>query len=103
MGTHNEESGKQRHKRSAVNRLLRLLSVVGLIAAIVKELRTPADVRTWEGTLIGFVPYDLRRPTMDRFKERLWNRDGPLVSPQVFGVGWTVNFGALVSRLRPGG
>lgn len=103
MGTHNEESGKQRHKRSALNRLLRFLSVVGLIAAIVKELQTPADARTWEGTLIGFVPYDLRRPTMDRFKERLWNRDGSLVSPQVFGVGWTVNFGALVSRLRPGG
>lgn len=98
MGSSHEDSGHR--KRSPLSRFLRFLSAVALVAAVVKELRTPADVRTWEGTLAGFVPYDLRPPTLERLKQRLWNPGGPLVSPQVFGVGWTLNFGELVARLR---
>jgi hypothetical protein len=84
------------------NRLQRVVKLVAaglLVAAIVKELRTPAEQRTWHGSIVA-VPYDLRPPTPDRVLERMWNPSGPLVSPQVFGVGWTLNIGAVVARLR---
>jgi hypothetical protein len=39
------------------------------------------------------VPFDLRRPTVARFKSRLWNRDDPrMFPPKSFGAGWAVNF-----------
>jgi len=45
------------------------------------------------GKILGLVPYDLRRPTIARMKERLWNpADERIVVPRVFGAGWTLNF-----------
>lgn len=45
------------------------------------------------GKILGVVPYDLRRPTLARMKERLWNPgDERVVVPRVFGAGWTFNF-----------
>ena len=44
------------------------------------------------GKLFGFVPYDLRPPSLARIRERLWSaRDERFLVPTVFGVGWTVN------------
>jgi uncharacterized protein DUF5808 len=66
------------------------------VAAIAKELRRPPNEREWNGRLAGFVPYDFRPPTLQRFRERMWNPEQPnLFSPHVFGVGWTVNVGRL--------
>ena len=44
--------------------------VLGIIAviAVIRELRKPAGERTWYGK-VGFVPYDFRKPTADRFRE----------------------------------
>ena len=68
---------------------------------MVKELRTPPDERHWNGVLVGFVPYDLRFPTLERVKERMWNPcSTQLINPRVFGVGWTVNVGRLVALVR---
>lgn len=73
---------------------------IGLIligAAIATELVKPAEERTWQGKIAGFVPYDLRPPTLARARERLWNpADRHVFVPTVFGVGWTVNFGHLL-------
>lgn len=81
-------------------RLIRLTTVALAVAAVVKELRTPAEERQWHGSL-GFVPYDLRMPTSARIKERMWNPDNAhVIGPRVFGVGWTVNFGRLVELVR---
>jgi hypothetical protein len=67
----------------------------------VDQLRRPSEERTWEGTVVGFVPYDFRMPTIERARSRWWNPDEPrLFVPQVFGLGWTVNFARLVGRLR---
>jgi hypothetical protein len=67
-------------------------------AALATELRKPRDERTWEGRIAGLVPYDLRRPTMARVHERLWNpADRHILVPTVFGVGWTVNLGRLIA------
>ena len=50
------------------------------------------------GTLLG-IPYDWRRPTVERAKARLWNPDEPrLLVPRVFGLGWDINFARLFGR-----
>jgi hypothetical protein len=52
------------------------------------------------GTFLN-VPYDFRRPTLDRFRKRVWNPDDPRVTvPKDFGWGWTINIHALLRRLR---
>ena len=80
-----------------------LLGMSMLAAAVVREIRLPREQRTWHGTLLGFVPYDLRPPTLDRLVHTLWNpRQDAVIVPTVFGVGWTVNAAALV-RVFGGG
>jgi hypothetical protein len=85
--------------RGRSNRLVGLAALSLLGAAIVKELRLPARKRSWHGR-IGPFPYDLRRPDARRVRERLWNPKGPLVSAQVFGVGWTINLGRAWALVR---
>jgi hypothetical protein len=51
------------------------------------------------GTLLG-VPYELRVPTAERVASRWWNPLDPhVIVPRLFGLGWTVNFGAVAVRL----
>lgn len=94
MAEPSEEQEKQ-HDKQRFQQLMRTISFGLLVAAIVKELRTPSDQRTWHGTL-GFIPYDLRPPTFARVRQSLWNPEDPrLFMPQAFGVGWSVNLGRL--------
>ncbi|MGY4767695.1 DUF5808 domain-containing protein [Kribbella sp. CWNU-51] len=52
------------------------------------------------GKFLG-LPYDWRRPTVDRTKSRWWNPDDPgLFTPKVLGWGFSINFGRLFGR-RP--
>ena len=84
-----------------LNKLVRLIGMALLGAAIYRELRMPAEERTWHGTIADFVPYDLRVPTMARAKERVWNPDDERVfMPTIFGVGWTINLASLPSMLK---
>lgn len=89
-----------RRGRNPLRALVGLAGVGLLVAAIVKELRTPPRKRRWHGTVARVFPYDLRPPTLDRARERLANPKGPLLAPQVFGVGWTINFGRLAALIR---
>ncbi len=80
------------------------LAAIGLVvAAVVDQLRRPSEERTWEGTVAAIVPYDFRMPTIERARSRWWNPDEHrLFVPQVFGVGWTVNFARLAGLVgRP--
>jgi len=79
---------------------LKLLAAVLAIAAVIKELRLPKEERTWHGALGGLVPYDFRMPTVERIKGVFWNPDGAVVVNRVFGVGWTINLGAIVAKIR---
>jgi hypothetical protein len=87
-----------------MERLRRIVKVVAIglfIAAVADQLRRQPEERTWEGTVAGFVPYDLRLPTLERARSRWWNpEDERLFVPQVFGVGWTLNFARLTSLAR---
>ena len=70
------------------------------VVAVVQQLRLPRAERTWHGA-VGFVPFDFRRPTWDRARARLWSPDEPhLLTPRIFGVGWTPNVGRMVALAR---
>ncbi|MBT8247151.1 MAG: hypothetical protein KJN73_05010 [Acidimicrobiia bacterium] len=79
---------------------LKILALGLVIAAVIKELRLPQEERTWHGALGGFVPYDFRMPTMDKVKHTFWNPEGSIIVDRVFGVGWTINLGAVVAKVR---
>lgn len=65
---------------------------------------TPHDAAEAElqpqGRVLG-MPYDFRGASTERVSERLWNPADPRIfMPRLFGVGWTVNFGALAVKLH---
>jgi hypothetical protein len=90
-------TGKRTTKRhGGPMSVVRLITIGLAIAAVVKEMRKPADQRTWNGTVAKVVPYDFRMPTLERAKERMWNPEAAsVISPRVFGVGWTLNAGKI--------
>jgi hypothetical protein len=82
--------------RSGLRRIVSIAAAAMAAAAVVKEYRLPPEERTWHGRIVG-VPYDFRKPTVARLKERWWNPDEQsLFPPQPFGVGWTINFYRLM-------
>jgi hypothetical protein len=82
-------------------RFVKLVAIGLVVAAVIDQLRRDRDERTWEGTVAGFVPYDLRMPKLERARSRWWNNDDDrLFVPQVFGVGWTVNLARLAKLAR---
>lgn len=95
-----EKQQTDRRKRPTPADLWKLvLAVIGVVA-IVQELRKSAEERTWHGKVAGFVPYDFRMPTIERFRETYWNPDGPVLSSKAWGVGWAPNLGALKKLSR---
>lgn len=38
------------------------------------------------------MPYDFRLPTWSKIKNRLWEKNGSMFRPRVWGMGWTLNF-----------
>lgn len=86
--------------KQGVQRLFALAVATLLALALGKELRTPRDARHWHGKL-GIVPYDFRPPTLSRMRSAWWQpHSRTLLTPQPFGVGWTLNFGRLYHALR---
>jgi hypothetical protein len=94
-----DQPAEKEKRRPAAKDLWRLALLILGVIAVIQELRKPAEDRTWHGTVAGFVPYDLRKPTMDRVRETYWNPDGAIVSSMVWGVGWALNAGAIKKRL----
>ena len=85
----------------SISNLVRLTALALAVASVVQELRKPASQRTWHGYVAGFVSYDWRLLTADRFQAAWWNpRERQLLVPMPFGVGWTVNVYALVELVR---
>jgi hypothetical protein len=83
-----------------VIRAIEVTFIVLTAAAIAQELSKPKKERRWHGTVMGFIPYDFRFPTLEKFKETYWNPyERHVLTLPVFGVGWTVNFYALFENL----
>jgi len=81
-------------------RLIEAAAITVTIAAICQELEKPREERWWHGK-IGFIPYDFRLPTLGRLKETFWNaEDERIFTKTVFGVGWGINFYALLEKMR---
>jgi Family of unknown function (DUF5808) len=86
-----------KRKKGPLGRLVGVVAAGLTVAAVAKELMTPAEQRTWHGQ-IAYVPYDFRVPTLDRFLQSWWNPDDPrIVTPRTFGLGWALNVGRIVS------
>jgi len=46
------------------------------------------------------MPYDFQKPTIERIRERWWNRDDKRIfTPRVFGWGYSINFYQLLSKI----
>jgi len=74
-------------------------ALIGFLVALAvrDQLRLPPEERTWHGSVAGIVPYDFRRPTLERIRATFWNKDtSRILVPQAFGVGWTINFYPLL-------
>ena len=75
--------------------LIGLAALMGL--ALREQLQMPPEERTWHGTLYG-IPYDFRRPTLERLREAFWNKDtARVLVPHAFGMGWSINFYPLIN------
>lgn len=56
----------------------------------------PADRASW----LGRLPLDLTPPSAEKVARTWWNpRDPRLFVPRVFGLGWSLNFGAAAVKL----
>jgi len=83
-----------------MTRLIQAAAITVSIIAVCQELEKPKEERTWHGKVAGLVPYDFRLPSLEKFKEAYWNPyDSRLFTPRVFGVGWAINFYALLENL----
>jgi len=84
-----------------LTRMLQATAITLTLAAVCQELEKPKEEREWHGKIASFVPYDFRLPTFERVKEAYWNPyESRILSPEVFGIGWAINFYALLERLR---
>ncbi len=89
-----------RDETDALLWIIRMAVLGMLVGAIWRELSRPPAERTWNGRLLGFVPYDLRLPTLTRLRDSYFNtRSAALFTSQPVGVGWSVNIAAVLKRL----
>ena len=89
---------KRKNKRPTAGDVITIIGIATLMGLAVREqLQMSPEERTWHGTLYG-IPYDFRRPTIERLRETFWNKDTTRVLvPHVFGMGWTINFYPLIN------
>jgi Family of unknown function (DUF5808) len=77
---------------TAVRRVVKVVAMGLLVAAVVQEAAKPPAERTWRGRVLGVVPYDFTLPTWDRIRRAYWNpEDDRLFTDRVLGVGWAIN------------
>jgi len=82
-------------------RILQATVITLTMAAVCQELEKPKEERKWCGEVAGFIPYDFQLPTIEKLKEAYWNPyESRVFTPEVFGIGWAINFYALLEKLR---
>lgn len=94
------KAGTARTELDALMWLLRTAVVGAVLGALYTELRKAPEDRTWNGKLLGVVPYDFRLPTIERLRQAYWNPRSPKIfTDRPFGVGWSVNIPTVMRRL----
>jgi hypothetical protein len=75
--------------------------VVGLTAAAIgEEIKQPPEQREWKGTIAG-VPYNFRLDEWSNVAKEYWDPTSDrIVTPHAIGLGWGVNFAAILGRVR---
>jgi hypothetical protein len=75
--------------------------VAGLSAAAIgEELKQPPERRTWKGTVAG-VPYNFRLDEWSSIAKEYWDpTSDAIMTPHALGLGWGINFAAVVARVR---
>jgi hypothetical protein len=77
---------------AVARRVVKVVAISLLVAAVVQEAAKPRAERTWRGRVFGVVPYDFSPPTLDRIRRAYWNsEDDRLFTDRVLGVGWAIN------------
>lgn len=88
-----------REELAALISLIRMAVLAAVVGAIYVELRKPPGERTWNGRLMGVIPYDFRMPTVERLRQAYWNPRSPRIfTDRPLGVGWAVNIPTLLRR-----
>ena len=94
------KAGTARSELGALVWLVRTAVIGAFVGAIYVELRKPPEERTWNGKLLGVVPYDFRLPTLERLRSAYWNPRSPKVfTDRPLGVGWSVNIPTALRRI----
>jgi hypothetical protein len=94
------QTKRRKDLRGKVRGTIRLLSAALAIAAVTRELRRPKSEREWHGE-IAKVPYDFRAPSPRRLIRQSWAPEEPrIIVPRAFGVGWGLNFAAIVKQIK---
>jgi hypothetical protein len=89
-----------RSELDALMWLIRTAVIGAFLGAVYTELRKPPAERTWNGKLLGAIPYDFRLPSIERLRQAYWNPKSPkLFTDRPFGVGWSVNIPTVMRRL----
>jgi len=84
---------RDRRRPSGRSAIAAALGISLVLAAVVRELRKPPAQRDWHGTMWGFLPYDLRPPTLRRSYASFWAPED----------GWTVNVARIAKAIRSRG
>ena len=80
--------------------LIRTAVFLSVAGALYVELRKPPAERTWNGKLLGVVPYDFRLPSVESLRQAYWNPRSPkMFTPRPLGVGWAVNIPTVLRRI----
>ena len=89
---------KRKKKQFTLGNALVLTGIAVLMGLAVREqLQMSPEERTWHGTLFN-IPYDFRRPTIERLRQTFWNKDtARVLVPHSFGMGWSINFYPLIN------
>jgi hypothetical protein len=86
-----------------VRTVLKIVTPLLVALAVAQQVRKPAGERTWHGSLLGFVPYDFRLPTLAILRDAYWNpADHHIFTARPFGIGWAVNLHEVWRRISAG-
>lgn len=89
-----------RNEMDALMWLFRTALFAAVAGAIYSELRKPASERTWNGKLLGAIPYDFRIPSLEQVRQAYWNPASPKIfTDRPLGVGWAINIPTALRRL----